>query len=161
MSYEQSIYTRDVAATHAELISALSAKGWKVAFVPSGHPERAGALSSGEFYGWQGDELSREAVGAILDAGNDGEVQRRLKGGVLATCELFVKNRYSVADVWTNAELDELVDEVGEEYVSHLREARARLTTRTNAACGPLSGQFQSALTDALVALTHGFLTED
>lgn len=160
MSFEPTIYASENNVSYQDLASTLSKKSWELVFLSASTStviDEAGIISDGYIYAWKSDSLSKDLVSSLLTNNNNKEIQNKLNEGVLATCELFIDNNYSINDEFEKDEIEELLKDMGKEYVDKLKEAKCSFTTRSNNSCGPLTGEFQDILCDVLVEMTDGF----
>lgn len=164
MSYEPTIYAKENNILYQDLTSCLEGKSWESVYCPenaSTIPKETDTISNGLIYAWKRNSLSKDFVATLLENNNDSEIQNKLDDGSLATCEFFIDNNYSINDEYEDHEIEELTEEMGEDYVAHLRKAKCTVTSRSNSGCGPLTSDFHVILLDILIELTNGFCDDE
>ena len=164
MSYEPTIYAKENNVLYRKLRLSLENKSWESVFwseSTSSVPDDTGVISNGLVYAWKRDYISEELITTLLKKNNDSEIQNMLNDGVLATCEIFIDENYSINDEYEDDEIEELVEDMGENYVAQLRQAKCTITSRSNNGCGPLTDEFHEIFLDILIKMTNGFYEEE
>jgi hypothetical protein len=164
MSYQPTIYAKKNNILLSELKLSLEQKAWNFIFCPDNRPVKlkdTGALSNGLIYAWNFDSNSKDLLATHLDNNTYNEIKKKLNDGSLATCGLFINDNYSINDEYEEDEIEELVADMGDEYVANLRKAKCTITSSSNASCGPLSDDFHEIFLDILIEISNGFCEDE
>lgn len=166
MSYELYIYSEH--AQHLEkdrLRVKLHQEGWDVAFMASDGKlfySSAGPLDTDTLIvGWEADDEGSQQFRHLIEEQDvNGLTAFAQETSLLASCAVFTIIPYSFAEEYTPAEVEELEDVMGADYIREAQKAKTYYYLRTSAGRSPLSLELQEATWRAIGALVGG-LSED